>query len=241
MRQTHVVTSTAKGVDDAAYLAGVITEIQASFDVDPKRIDVIGHSNGGFMSYALSCAHADKIAAMVSLAGATFLNPTDCAPTGPVAVLEVHGTADDTILYEGGTVDLGPGQSMAPYPGAEASVATWAKYDGCATSSVVDEHVDVDAHVSVNGSARRIHGDPMVGLSTGRGRRTLDDPGWRSRPGHLGRVPRPPSWTSSRPTRSHRARSRLAVLHYGASSAGFWSKNPSGWSEKPTVSRVMTG
>ena len=41
---------------------------------------------------------------------------------------------------------------MAPYPGAEASVATWAKYDGCATSSVVDEHVDVDAQASVNGS-----------------------------------------------------------------------------------------
>ena len=41
---------------------------------------------------------------------------------------------------------------MAPYPGAEASVATWAKYDGCATSSVVDEHVDVDADVSINGA-----------------------------------------------------------------------------------------
>jgi len=141
-----------KGVDDAGYLAGVITEIQTSFAVDPKRIDVIGHSNGGFMSYALSCTHADKIAAMVSVAGATFMKPADCAPTSPVAVLEVHGTADDTILYEGGTVDLGPGQSMAPYPGAEASVAAWAKYDGCATSSVVDEHVDVDAQASVNGS-----------------------------------------------------------------------------------------
>jgi polyhydroxybutyrate depolymerase len=141
-----------KGVDDAAYLAGVITEIEASFAVDPKRIDVIGHSNGGFMSYALSCAHADKIAAMVSLAGATFMKPTDCAPTSPVAVLEIHGTADDTILFEGGTIDLGSGPSMAPYPGAEASVATWAKYDGCATSSVVDEHVDVDADVSINGA-----------------------------------------------------------------------------------------
>ena len=34
---------------------------------------------------------------------------------------------------------------MAPYPGAETSVATWATYDGCAAASVVDEHVDVDA------------------------------------------------------------------------------------------------
>jgi len=141
-----------KGVDDAAYLAGVISEIKASFAVDPKRIDVLGHSNGGFMSYALSCAHADTIAAMASLAGATFVDPADCAPTSAVAVLEIHGTADDTILYKGGTIDLGPGTSMAPYPGAETSVATWAKYDGCSRSSVVDEHVDVDGHVTVDGS-----------------------------------------------------------------------------------------
>lgn len=135
-------------IADAAYLVDVITEIRASFAVDPKRIDVIGHSNGGFMSYAMACTHADLIAAMVSLAAATFAKPAQCAPVVPVAVLEIHGTADDTILFKGGTIDLGSGKVMAPYPGAETSVATWAKYDGCATSSVVDEHVDVDADLS---------------------------------------------------------------------------------------------
>ena len=135
------------GVDDAAYLSGIIKEIQASFSVDPKRVDVIGHSNGGFMSYALACAHADQIAAIASLAGATFVDPTRCTPTEPVAVLEIHGTADDTIAYAGGTIDLGAGRTAAPYPGAEASVATWATYDGCGASSVVDGAIDVDADV----------------------------------------------------------------------------------------------
>ena len=88
------------------------------------------------------------------LAGATFAERTDCAPTTPVAVLQVHGTADDTIAYQGGTLDLGPGRTMGAYPGAEASVATWATYDGCSTSSVVDEHVDVDADLgSADGPA----------------------------------------------------------------------------------------
>ena len=166
-----------KGVDDAAYLAGVITDIEASFAVDPKRIDVLGHSNGGFMSYALSCAHADTIAAMASLAGATFVKPADCAPTSPVAVLEIHGTADDTILFKGGTIDLGPGTSMAPYPGAETSVATWAKYDGC--SQVVGRR-----RARRRGRPRhrqrfprRSDRDALVGLPTRRGRRTLDGPG----------------------------------------------------------------
>jgi len=141
-----------RDVDDVAYLASVIEEIGASFAVDPKRIYVLGHSNGGFMAYALACAQADKIAAIASLAGATFAKDADCAPTEPVAVAEIHGTADDTITYEGGSIDLGSVQSTAAYPGAEASVAAWATYDGCTTSSVVDERIDVDADVSVDGS-----------------------------------------------------------------------------------------
>ena len=141
------------GVADVGYLTNVITEIRGSFAVDPKRVYLIGHSNGGFMSYAMACAHADLIAAMVSLAGATFGNPAKCRPTVPVAVLQIHGTADDTILFKAGPIKgLGSGRSMAPYPGAESSVATWAKYDGCATSSVVDEHVDVDADLGEAGA-----------------------------------------------------------------------------------------
>jgi polyhydroxybutyrate depolymerase len=141
------------GVDDVAYLDGVIGEIRASFSIDPARIDLIGHSNGGFMSYAMACAQADQIAAMVSLAGATFAAATDCAPTVPVAVLQIHGTADDTIAFDGGSIPgMGPGGSRADFPGAEASVAAWAEYNGCATASVVDEHVDVDAELDSGGS-----------------------------------------------------------------------------------------
>lgn len=138
------------GVVDVSYLAGVITAIQGSLAVDPKRIDLVGHSNGGFMSYRMACVHADLIAAIVSLAGATFANPADCAPSAPVAVLQIHGTADDVIAYMGGTISgLGSGRSMSSYPGAETDVATWARYDGCgATPSVADEHVDVDKDLS---------------------------------------------------------------------------------------------
>ncbi len=112
-------------VDDSAYLAAIIKEVEATYNVDRKRIFLVGHSNGGFMAYRMACDHADTIAALVSLAGATYADPRKCSPSVPVATLEIHGTADDTIPYRGGKI-LGH-----RYPGAVATTKMWAKYDGC--------------------------------------------------------------------------------------------------------------
>ena len=112
-------------VDDSAYLNSIIKEVEATYNVDRKRIYLVGHSNGGFMSYRMACDHADEIAALVSLEAATYANPRACAPSEPVATLEIHGTADDTIPYNGGKI-LG-----RRYPGAVATTKMWAKYDGC--------------------------------------------------------------------------------------------------------------
>jgi len=112
-------------VDDSGYLDAVIKEVEANYTVDPKRIFIVGHSNGGFMAYRMACDHADTIAAVVSLEAATYADPRKCSPSAPVATLEIHGTADDTIAYRGGKI-LGH-----RYPGAVATTKAWARYDGC--------------------------------------------------------------------------------------------------------------
>ena len=112
-------------VDDSGYLRALIDEIKVQCNVDPRRVFLVGHSNGGFMSYRMACDHADAIAAVVSLSGATFLDPADCSPGGPVHTLEIHGTADGVIQYDGGC--LPPGC----YPGAVETTEQWASYDGC--------------------------------------------------------------------------------------------------------------
>jgi polyhydroxybutyrate depolymerase len=61
----------------------------------------------------------------VSLAGATFADRTKCAPSEPVSVLQIHGTADEIVDYNGGVI------FGRAYPGATETVASWASYDGC--------------------------------------------------------------------------------------------------------------
>jgi polyhydroxybutyrate depolymerase len=116
-------------VDDSGYLSSVIDEIEKAYSVDPKRIYLVGHSNGGFMAYRMACDHAGKIAAIVSLAGATWQDTSKCKPESPVSVLQVHGTADPEVAFDGAP-GLGS-QGNGPYPGAETTVQDWATLDGC--------------------------------------------------------------------------------------------------------------
>lgn len=134
----------AQGPDDSTYLAAVIREVLAEHPVDPDRVVVIGHSNGGFMAYRMACDHAELVSGIASLAGAMFLDPAQCAPSRPVDVVQVHGTLDPVIGYAGGLV-LG----SAPHPGALDSVRMWAVSNGCATTdpSAVEGLLDVDGSV----------------------------------------------------------------------------------------------
>jgi polyhydroxybutyrate depolymerase len=129
--------------DDVAYLFGLIEQVSAAYAVDPQRIYLAGHSNGGFMSYRMACDHAETIAAIVSLAGAMRSDPADCAPSEPVSVLQIHGTADDTVPYTG-VQFLG-----ATVPSAQDSVAAWAAYNGCeATALVAQGQLNLDTELA---------------------------------------------------------------------------------------------
>ncbi len=136
------------GVDDSSYLAGLVAEIETRYAIDTKRVYFVGHSNGGFMSYRMACDHADIVTGIMSLAGAMWLDTSQCKPKNPVTVLEVHGTADTTIVYGGGStsgVDAGGGV----YPGATTSVADWATFDGCATPADTSQPpLDIEASLA---------------------------------------------------------------------------------------------
>ena len=119
------------GVDDSTYLSNVIKRVKESYSVDSERVFFIGHSNGGYMSHRMACEHADEVTAIASLAGVPWADPSRCRPSRPVSVLQIHGTADETVNYRGGA--FGPNTT---YPGAEATVAQWRDLNGC--SEVAD-------------------------------------------------------------------------------------------------------
>jgi polyhydroxybutyrate depolymerase len=127
-------------VDDVAYLTAVIHDMQARFTVDPKRIFLVGHSNGGFMAHRMACDRSDLIAGIVSLAGAVWADTAKCTPTSKINVLQVHGTLDAVIKYGGGSANVG----TPPHPGAETTVATWGSKNACTGSMLTSIPGDLD-------------------------------------------------------------------------------------------------
>ncbi|HET7846180.1 MAG TPA: prolyl oligopeptidase family serine peptidase, partial [Acidimicrobiia bacterium] len=125
-------------------------------NVDPARVFAFGHSNGGFMAYRLACDRADLVAAVVSLAGVTWSETTACDPSQDVSVLQIHGTDDDVVRYEGG-------RFAVPYPGAMETVASWAGYDDCTGGLVADTgQIDIDENVAgIDTSVARHMGCPQ--------------------------------------------------------------------------------
>jgi polyhydroxybutyrate depolymerase len=116
-------------VDDVAYLMDVIGDVSARYHIDPKRIWVSGLSNGGFMGHRLACDRAGKIAAVVSVAGATWRDPERCRLGSAVSFLEIHESEDPIVKYEGGFSLLH--KDAAEYPSVDATVAQSAAKDGC--------------------------------------------------------------------------------------------------------------
>jgi polyhydroxybutyrate depolymerase len=58
-----------------------------------------------------------------------------------VNVLEIHGTADEIVPYDGGELIAGH-----PFPSAETTVADWASYNGCGPDRAPTEpRLDLDA------------------------------------------------------------------------------------------------
>jgi polyhydroxybutyrate depolymerase len=126
-------------VDDSGYLRRLIDTVSASYPVDRSRVYVVGHSNGGFMAHRLACDHAGVVTAIVSLAGAATNDESQCAPERPVNVLQIHGTADTTIPFEGGA------NAGNPFPSVADMLGMWRRLNGCADQAETLPALDLDS------------------------------------------------------------------------------------------------
>lgn len=87
-------------VDDVGFTAALIDSLSTQFTIDHDRVYSTGMSNGGFFSFKLACELSERIAAIASVTGSMNKNqPALCAPEHAMPVMQIHGTADPTVIY----------------------------------------------------------------------------------------------------------------------------------------------
>ncbi len=103
-------------VDDVGFITAMVAAIEQQTPIDPARVYATGMSNGAMMALRLGC-QTDTFAAIAPVAG-TLL--TDCSQARPTSMLQIHGTADDRVPYNGG-----PGKAFATAVIRASTVPRW--------------------------------------------------------------------------------------------------------------------
>lgn len=126
-------------IDDVSFLRAVIEDVKTQHPVDDSRIFLVGHSNGGFMALRMACEAGDLVDGVVSVAGASFDDFSRC-PSGPtVPVLQLHGTTDKVIRFDGGDTAYGV------YPGAVETTQRFAARNGCGATRGEAGRLDLES------------------------------------------------------------------------------------------------
>jgi len=122
-------------VDDVGFTEALIDSLSYSFNIDPDRIYSTGMSNGGFMSFLLACQLSDRITAIASVTGSmtpeTYNNSN---PQHPTPILQMHGTADGLVYYNG-TAWSEPIEDVLQY---------WVDYNNCNPIPTITALPDID-------------------------------------------------------------------------------------------------
>lgn len=93
----------AEDIDDVGFLLALIDHLLRAYAIDPERIFVTGISNGGKMSLRLACEATDTFAAAAPVIASLPAN-LDCQPSRPISILQMNGTEDPLMPWEGGLV-----------------------------------------------------------------------------------------------------------------------------------------
>jgi len=89
--------------NDIGFLAALVTEMRNLYNIDTSRVYSCGFSAGGYMSHRLACESNICLAAIASVSGTmSDAAYNDCTPWKNIPVMQIHGTSDLVVFYNGG-------------------------------------------------------------------------------------------------------------------------------------------
>ncbi|MHC2992358.1 hypothetical protein OB13_12435 [Pontibacter sp. HJ8] len=113
-----------KGANDIGFVKAILDSLKQEYRIDDKAVFATGLSRGGFFCHRLAAEMSDDFAAIASIGGplpdsVKHFHQSD----KKVSVMQVHGTADEVVKYDGKT---------NAYASASATYSYWVTRNGLA-------------------------------------------------------------------------------------------------------------
>ena len=124
-------TIAATRVDDVLFLSLLLQYLSTTLCIDPSAVFSTGISDGAIMTQRLGCdaAFSGRLSAIAPVEGTLPPAPFVCNSTTTLSVMEVHGTNDTNIPFDGG---VGCGASGTSFTSVPTTLTTWTAQQRCA-------------------------------------------------------------------------------------------------------------
>jgi polyhydroxybutyrate depolymerase len=116
--------------DDFGFIEALIDELSMNYNIDLERVYACGYSNGAMFAYGLACYKSNLIAAIGSVSGVML--DTDCTILHPTALINIHGTDDSVLPYNGST----------DYNSVETAINYWTTVNNTDTTPITNTEND---------------------------------------------------------------------------------------------------
>lgn len=117
--------------DDLGFIEALVAKFDTDFNIDLQKLYSCGFSAGGYLSYILACQSQYCFAAIASVAGTMTQNTVDgCNPIHSTAVMQIHGTSDFVVGYNG---------SQFAGLGVDQIIEYWRTANGCANDPIIQD------------------------------------------------------------------------------------------------------
>ena len=125
---------TASTTNDSGFLMALLDRLTTEYPINQDSIFFTGFSMGGFMSHRMAIEHGDRINAAAPVSGLITTSMANHIAVAPVRMLDIHGTSDPVVGYDGGSEYFGYQLGLS----VDAIIDYWKNANGCSDEPVVD-------------------------------------------------------------------------------------------------------
>lgn len=131
-----------ENVDDAGFLLATLDAVNEEHSLCADSVFFAGFSLGGFMCHRMAIEHGDRINSIAAISGLVGNDMETLMPVANVNILQVFGTSDEMISYDGAMASYQNYGSYRIGLPAEETVDYWRNFNHCDEEPILEQYPD---------------------------------------------------------------------------------------------------